>query len=123
MQGKHFIDPKDTGSLVDVATGVLGRCKRKVDFIHMPVPKDRTDEEYFEPLRGLLPYVNQGHELCLGLVHPDGLEGTKQRIRAAGKFVPAFSVSSECGLGRKSKEALQSVLEIASAVAEPVTSN
>lgn len=56
------------------------------------------------------------------MVHPNDLEGTKERIRAAGKMVPVFSVSSECGLGRRSQEEFQSVLEISSAVADAVNS-
>lgn len=118
MHGKHFVEPKDTGVLVDVAKGLLDRCQRTIDFIHMPVPKDRTDEQYFEALRGLSQYVQDGNELCLGLLHPQDLEGTKERIRAAGKSISAFSVSSECGLGRRSKEEFQSVLQIASTVSE-----
>lgn len=122
MRGKHFIEPKDTGALVDVAVRLLDRSKRNIDFIHMPVPKDRTDDKYFEALKGLSQFVQDGNELCLGLLHPKDPEGTRERIRAAGKFVSPFSVSSECGLGRKTREELSSVLDIASAVSSPVES-
>ncbi|KAK4506002.1 hypothetical protein PRZ48_003967 [Zasmidium cellare] len=122
MQGKHFVEPKDTGVMVDVATRLLDTCNRPIDFLHIPVPKDRTDDQYFEPLKGLLPYVRDGHELCLGLVHTEDLGGTWDRIQTAGKVVPAFSISSECGLGRKSREQGLSVLDTAFAVCEPVVS-
>ncbi|KAK4631726.1 hypothetical protein CLAFUW4_02893 [Fulvia fulva] len=109
----------DTVLMVGLAEGVLEKVKRRVDYVHVPVPKDRDDGAYFEPLKGLQRYVDDGVELSFGLVHADDLEGTKRRIRAAGKFVSTFSVSTECGLGRLSRERMQTVLEIFAVVATP----
>lgn len=115
----HFVQPGDTVLMVGLAEGVLEKVKRRVDYVHVPVPKDRDDGAYFEPLKGLQRYVDDGVELSFGLVHADDLEGTKRRIRAAGKFVSTFSVSTECGLGRLSRERMQTVLEIFAVVATP----
>ena len=43
---------------------------------HLPVPRNRTDEVYFAPLRTLR--LHPETELYLGLVHyTDGIEGTR----------------------------------------------
>ena len=54
------------------------------------------------------------------MVHWYDLEGTKQRISVASKHVPRFSISSECGLGRRSEEIFRDVIAIEAEVAEPV---
>jgi hypothetical protein len=95
---QHLVMPKDMGVLVELMQGILAAVARRVDFIHVPVPKDRTDEAYFEPLAGLaLPSHTR---LYLGLVHFDDETGDLARIRTAGKFVADFGVASECGWGR-----------------------
>lgn len=76
----------------------------------MPVPKDRDDDAYFEPLSQLLPELGQT-ELYLGLVHEHDLEGTQRRIRTAERHVPRFGLSTQCGLGRRGVSDLESVLE------------
>jgi hypothetical protein len=65
----------------------------------MPVPANRTDDAFFEPLSGLrLP---AGTELYLGLVHvSDGVPGTRQRMAVASKYVHDFGIASECGISR-----------------------
>ena len=74
----------------------------------MPVPKDRTDRAYFEPLRGLnLP---DGTELILGLIHFDDTKGDAARIAAAREFVPMFGVASECGWGRTDPQRVPALL-------------
>lgn len=50
---RHFIEPRDTALLVEVANMVLRGVERHVDWLHMPVPKSRVDAGYFEPLKGL----------------------------------------------------------------------
>ncbi|KAF7875169.1 hypothetical protein EAF04_002341 [Stromatinia cepivora] len=114
---QHFTQPKDMGLLVDIANRVLTgtRKRRSVNWVHMPVPKDRIDREYFEPLRDL---QKNDTELYLGLVHQDDLDGTKMRIRTASEFVEEFGIATECGLGRADAAELESVLEIAKEVTE-----
>ena len=51
--GQHFVQPKDTGNLVMLATGIFARVARPVAFLHMPFPIDRDDDVYFEALERL----------------------------------------------------------------------
>ena len=116
---QHFKQPADAGRLVEVANAVSALVKRKVQWMHMPVPRDRTDSAYFQPLRNLK--LRPETELYLGLVHyTDGVEGTKQRIRAARQFVDGFGVATECGLGRRSQETIPKLLSIHATVSEPL---
>ena len=95
---EHLIMPKDMAILVEMSNGISSRLGRRLDFMHMPVPKDRTDNGYYRPLEGLkLP---GDAEFILGLIHFDDVEGDAARIAAARKFAPTFSVASECGWGR-----------------------
>ena len=97
---RHFCEPADAGHLVSVANAVSARARRSIDWIHMPVPKERDDEAYFAPLAGL--GLNPGCELFLGLVHTTGgIAGTRRRIAAAEKVVRNFGISTECGFGRR----------------------
>ena len=97
---QHLVMPRDMGILVEIANGIAARLDRRLDFIHMPVPQDRTDRKYFLPLEELrLP---AGTELILGLIHNDDNAGDRDRDRvdAARQFVGSFGVASECGWGR-----------------------
>lgn len=114
---QHFTQPKDMSLLVDIANRILSgtRKRRSVNWVHMPVPKDRLDREYFEPLRDL---QKNDTELYLGLLHQDDLDGTKIRIRRASEFVEDFGIATECGLGRADAAELESILEIAKEITE-----
>ena len=71
---------------------------RSLDYLHLPVPKDRTDDAYFAPLDRLkLPPETQ---LYLGLIHHDDNAGDRARIAAAKRHWPRFGVATECGWGR-----------------------
>ncbi|KAK4118240.1 hypothetical protein N657DRAFT_716075 [Parathielavia appendiculata] len=98
---KHFVEPEDMGLMVQVATKLVREVRKVHDiaWIHMPVPRDRTDEDYFAPLKKLdLPETT---ELFLGVLHPDGLENTQKRIASAYKAsAKQFGVATECGLVR-----------------------
>jgi hypothetical protein len=84
--------------MVEMANEVRQALARRVDFLHMPVPKDRTDTAYVRPLAELA-----GFEECalyLGLIHHDDREGDRARIKVARDVVDVFGVASECGWGR-----------------------
>lgn len=53
IEHQHFKEPKDAGNLVKMANLISTRSPRVVNWIHMPVPKDRDDDAYFEPLKEL----------------------------------------------------------------------
>jgi len=85
---KHFAEPGDTGLMVKVAKDVIKGVGRKVDWIHMPVPKERDDEAYFAPLRDLIPSLKEhGTQLYLGLVRERDEQGTKSRAETAAKLL------------------------------------
>ncbi len=106
---KHFCEPTDAGHLAAVAGGVSERAGRAIDWIHMPVPKERDDDDYFAPLAGLA--LKPGCDLYLGLVHTTGgVEGTRRRIAAAEKVVPDFGIATECGLARRPPETIPALL-------------
>jgi hypothetical protein len=111
---KHFIEPKDTSRLVEVANLICEGVGREVNWVHMPVPKGRVDREYYAPLKGLR--LRKETELFLGLVHGGDLEGTLKRIDVAGKVVERFGVATECGMGRMGREEFESVIEVLAAL-------
>jgi len=116
---QHFKEPEDMSKLVSVANGIAAGLARPLTWLHMPVPRNRTDAAYFAPLKQLrLPTET---ELYLGLVHrTDGVAGTKQRIKAAREVVTHFGVATECGMGPRPAESIPELLEIHAAVAAPV---
>ncbi len=106
---EHLVMPKDMAILVEIGNGLSSVLGRRLDFLHMPVPKDRTDRDYFLPLRDLkLPPTD---ELILGLIHFDDAAGDAARIAAAREFVPTFGVASECGWGRTDPERVPGLLD------------
>ena len=116
MDHKHFKEPKDMGVMVDLANAIFAAAPRRIDWIHMPVPRDRDDEAYFAPLKDLKkPSATQ---LYLGLVHhTDGLEGGKRRMNAAKRYMSDFGVATECGLGRRPTETIPDVMKQMAALA------
>jgi hypothetical protein len=88
-----------------------------VQLIHMPVPRNRTDDAYFAPLRNLI--LQPQTELCLGVVHyTDGVRGTRERLAVARKYAPQFAIATECGFGRRDPSTIPELLRIHAAVAE-----
>ena len=95
---EHLIMPKDMGILVEISNGIFSMASRRIDFLHLPVPKDRTDTGYFEPLMELnLPTET---EVMMGLIHYDDAQGDEERIATASDYLTSFGVATECGWGR-----------------------
>lgn len=118
---RHFKEPADTAKLVDIANAVSAGVQRPIQWISMPVPRNRTDDAYFVPLRGLR--LHPETELYLGLVHiTDGTEGTRRRMEAAQRTLDqTFGVATECGMGRRPPETIPQLLRIHAEVAGPVS--
>jgi hypothetical protein len=117
--GRHFKEPADTSKLVAVANAILTGLTRSLDWLHLPVPKERADRAYFAPLQKL--DLKAQTELYLGLVHEvDGTAGTQVRIAAARNFMPRFGVATECGCGRRKPETLPELMAIHTAVSSPI---
>jgi hypothetical protein len=110
--GKHFVEPKDAGAMVDFANALSKSIAHKLAYIHMPVPVDRSDDAFHRPFRDLK--LNDGTALFLGVVHAkDGAEGTKARIAVAQRYAPEFGIATECGMARaRSEETVRTLLKI-----------
>jgi len=106
---EHLVQPTDAGILVEMMAGIVAATKRHVDFLHIPVPKARTDEAYFAPLKTWQP--PKGTKLYLGLLHHDDGVGDRARIDAARRFVGDFGLSAECGWGRTEPGRLPGLLK------------
>ena len=104
------------GDMVEFANRLTRLVTRPIHLIHMPVPRNRADDAYFEPLKRLK--LSPETELSLGLVHySDGVEGTKVRMASAKRHVPSFSIATECGFGRRRPETIPELLRIHAEVA------
>ena len=108
---KHIIEPADLATCVAMANAICAASPRPVDFIHMPVPRERDDDAYFAPLADLaLPAAT---ELYLGLVHfTGGLESTRARLAVAARHAGAFGIATECGFGRRDPATIEALLGI-----------
>ena len=93
---EHLVMPGDAGILVELMNGITAGVRRQVDFMHIPVPKDRTDPAYFKPLN----HFKGDTRLYIGLIHHDDEEGDLQRIEVVKNFITDFGVGTECGWGR-----------------------
>jgi hypothetical protein len=112
MDAKHFIEPIDLSKAVGLANLITSNAGRPVNWIHMPVPVDRSDAAYFAPLKDLQRAA--ALELYLGVVHAkDGVEGTVRRIKAASAFAQDFGIATECGIGRgRSPQLTREILRV-----------
>ncbi len=106
---QHLVMPKDTAILAELTEAVVARVRRRVDFLHLPVPQDRDDAAYLQPVGRLRrPETLQ---LYLGLIHHDDRAGDRRRIDVARDAVGAFGVATECGWGRGEPARVTSLLE------------
>jgi hypothetical protein len=113
---RHVVEPTDMADMVEMANRLSEAIKRPIQLIHMPVPRDRSDDAYFAPLKNLK--LKPQTQLCLGLVHrTDGVAGTRKRLAAAEKGVKDFSIGTECGFGRRKPETIPELLRIHAEVA------
>jgi hypothetical protein len=125
-QHEHFHEPDDTRNLTAVANAIARSVHRSVEWVHLPVPIERDDEEFFAALRDL--ELDEHTERYLGLVHArDGVEGAERRVAAARRAgVSTFGVATECGMGRRppdrggSEPGLVELLRTHAAVSRPV---
>lgn len=116
---RHLKQPEDTGIMVGVANRIFAAVARSIDWVHIPVPRDRSDDAYFKPLGDLA--LPEGTDIFLGVVHnTDGEEGAIHRIAAAGRFLERFGVAAEFGLGRRPPETIPGLLRIHANVSDPL---
>jgi hypothetical protein len=117
---KHYIEPKDTADMVAVMNRVSRELGRTMDFVHMPVPINRSDNAYFEALRDFRPGADT--ELFLGLVHDaDGLSGALARAETARRACDWFGIGTECGLNHRSRDNVLQIVTLLGDVAEALS--
>jgi methionine synthase II (cobalamin-independent) len=106
----HLVEPADLRLLVRMANAARTAVTRRIDYYHLPVPRNRDDAAYFAPLQDL----NIGEaKLYLGLIHhTDGVEGALRRVRTARQSASGFGVATECGFGRRPPETIPQLLRI-----------
>jgi hypothetical protein len=120
MDAEHFFQPVDAGAMVDISNAISAAVRRPIQWIHMPVPVDRSDDAYFAPMDGFA--LHPETEVYLGMVHAaDGVEGLNRRIAAARPHLPEFGISTECGIARvRTPELVRSIIAIhAAGTVEP----
>ena len=105
---EHLVMPRDMGIMVELANAVQQELSGHIDFLHMPVPKDRTDADYFTPLIHLRGFEDT--LVYLGLIHHHDEAGDAARIAAARAVLPSFGVASECGWGRTDPQRVPGLL-------------
>jgi hypothetical protein len=106
---QHLVMPTDAGILAEIGAAIFSTVARPVDFLHLPVPRERDDPAYFAPLRSLRRPEHT--RLYLGLIHHDDAAGDRRRIDTARRVVDGFGVATECGWGRGDPARLDGLLE------------
>jgi hypothetical protein len=96
--GKHLVEPRTAAKEVAFANAIARSVTRPLTYLHMPVPINRFDEEFYRPLADLR--LSPKTEFYLGLVHPDGKENMRKRLELADKYISGYGIASECGISR-----------------------
>jgi hypothetical protein len=113
---EHLVQPKDMGLMVDMANAIVAGVKRPIQFLHMPVPKGRTDDAYFAPLERLK--LGTGTQLYLGLNHYADPTGDRARLAAARRHARVDGISTECGMARGDPARLSALLAAHARIAD-----
>ncbi len=119
--GHHVIEPKDTRVLVEMANGIAASVRRPIQWLHLPVPVERTDDAYYAPLDGLR--LHPETKLVLGLVHDGaGAATNAARIATASRHVRGFGIATECGWGRRPAARIPELMQVHLAAAAAAVS-
>lgn len=112
---QHFTQPRDTGIVTEIANRLIEKTRRRINWLHLPVPRDRSDDSYFAPLAKLRK--TEVEKIFLGLVHlTDGADGARRRMAAASKYLPDFGLATECGWGRRDPATISSLIQLHAAL-------
>jgi hypothetical protein len=106
---EHLEQPRDAGVMVAPMQETLRNVRRPIDYFHIPVPKPRTDPEFYRPMSKLsLP---ERTDLYLGLAHINDDEGNRRRLELARATTRVAGVGSECGWSRTAPALVGELLE------------
>jgi hypothetical protein len=117
---QHLVMPRDAAILTELANAIFARVQRRVDFLHLPVPRERDDAAYFLPLHSLRRPLST--QLYLGLVHHADGAGDRRRIATARTVIPHFGIATECGWGRTDPARVPGLLQSHRRAAEALSS-
>ena len=115
---KHVVEPTDMGDMVEFANRLSRGVKRPIQLIHMPVPRDRADDAYFEPLRAAEAAAGDRavpRAWCTTPTASTARGGASPRRRSTSQD---FSIATECGFGRREPETIPELLRIHAAIAD-----
>ncbi len=113
IESSHFFQPATTENLAIFFNEVVKDLAQgsHINYVHLPVPIEHNDAEYFYALADL--NLGTDTRLILGLLHQeDGVAGALERINAAGETLTAFGVATECGWGRVEPEYIVPLAEL-----------
>ncbi len=105
---EHMVQPKDAGIMVEMVNAITAGVKRPIQFFHLPVPKGRSDDAYFAPLKQLR--LRPETELYLGLIHHNDAAGDAARLAAARRYTRVDGIGTECGMARGDPARLPALL-------------
>ena len=113
---KHVVEPTDMGDMVEFANRLRRQVRRRIQLLHMPVPRDRSDDAYFAPLDRLelsragerdLPGPRPLHRRSRRSWTDDAVADREEAHRA--RFAIACT---ECGFGRRDPATVPALLRI-----------
>ncbi|NKB19879.1 MAG: hypothetical protein GKS01_04960 [Alphaproteobacteria bacterium] len=111
MNNKHWKEPDSLDMCVNVSNELREKISRPINFIHMPVPVNRSDDSYFAPLQSL--DTESDTEIILGLVHGNQtIEQNLERVASAKAYLKEFGIATECGLGRGDPSEIPKLMEL-----------
>ncbi|MBR86367.1 MAG: hypothetical protein CMM29_06175 [Rhodospirillaceae bacterium] len=105
---EHLVQPTDTSNMVEMTHGIISSVSRSIQFFHLPIPKNREDDDFFKPLGKL--QIPEDTELYLGLVHYEDEDGDHRRLKKAQEYVKVDGVGTECGWGRADPNRISGLL-------------
>jgi len=114
----QFVEPQDSGKLVEVANALAANLDRSLNWIHLPTPHG-AEADWYAPLAELK--LHEETELYLGVVHADdGADGARRRIAAARRHVDGFGAATSCGWGRGGSVMVDGLLDLHRTVSRPI---
>ena len=105
---EHVVQPRDAGIMVEMSNAISACVNRPIQFFHLPVPKGRTDDAYYAPLKSLK--LGYDTELYLGLIHHNDTAGNSSRLAEARRHIRVDGVATECGMARGDPTRLAALL-------------
>ena len=118
---KHFVEPRDTTKMADVTRGIVHGLRRPLNWLHFPMPRERTDAAYLTPM--LDAGLDSGTQLYVAWCIPaTACAAPVPAVPTAQQVLQReFGIATECGLGRSQPGAVAATLQLHADLAAPVT--